>query len=448
MQCRRRSGPPRAARRAPWATTGSRRFSDPQLDELVAEALAYNPDLRVAAARVEQAAAYAGRRRDVLYSAGEPARARRRQDERRLERAARASALFAIWELDLWGRVRSGAAAAESQYVSAAARLPTTRRQSIAALVAKGWFLATEARMQKALADDTVRASRAPRRPRAGSRCASASATSTTSRLAQANLQAFRDAAQQPRPRLPAGAARARDARRDAIPRRWSRCGASSPPAPAPVPVGLPSELLERRPDVVAAERRVAAAFYRTEEAKAARLPRISLTASGVEHLERALRAQGAATTRSGASAPASSRRCSSAASSRRQVEIRTAEQKQAVAEYGTDRRARLRRGRERAVDRLRARRARGDPQAGRRGKRAGARAREHPLPRRLGRPARRAAAELALYAAQVSLIRVRSERLVQRVNLHLALGGSFGERPAELQPGEPKPAAESESPQ
>jgi outer membrane protein TolC len=38
----------------------------------------------------------------------------------------------------------------------------------------------------------------------------------------------------------------------------------------------------------------------------------------------------------------------------------------------------------------------------------------------------------LALYAAQVSLIRVRSERLVQRINLHLALGGSFDERPVE----------------
>ena len=33
---------------------------------------------------------------------------------------------------------------------------------------------------------------------------------------------------------------------------------------------------------------------------------------------------------------------------------------------------------------------------------------------------------QLALYAAQVTLLRVQSERLVQRVNLHLALGGSF----------------------
>jgi hypothetical protein len=44
-----------------------------------------------------------------------------------------------------------------------------------------------------------------------------------------------------------------------------------------------------------------------------------------------------------------------------------------------------------------------------------------------------------------VSLIRVRSERLVQRVNLYLALGGSFDERPAEPPAGEPKAPAENE---
>lgn len=43
------------------------------------------------------------------------------------------------------------------------------------------------------------------------------------------------------------------------------------------MPAGVPSELLEPRPDVVAAERRVAAAFYLTAEAKAARLPRLSI---------------------------------------------------------------------------------------------------------------------------------------------------------------------------
>ena len=55
----------------------------------------------------------------------------------------------------------------------------------------------------------------------------------------------------------------------------------SFPGQPGAVPAGLPAQILERRPDIVAAERRFAAAFHRTNEARTARLPRFAISASG-----------------------------------------------------------------------------------------------------------------------------------------------------------------------
>lgn len=52
------------------------------------------------------------------------------------------------------------------------------------------------------------------------------------------------------------------------------------PSVPSPTPIGVPSELLERRPDIIAADRKVAAAFYNEQAAQAARLPRLELSAT------------------------------------------------------------------------------------------------------------------------------------------------------------------------
>ena len=298
--------------------------------------------------------------------------------------------------------------------------------------------------MQKALADEMVRASErlvglARDRLRVGV------GDEYDVRLAQANLQAFRDAAQN----LDLAYQQALRSLETLAGRYPAAVVAVRPelaPAPVPVPVGMPSDLLERRPDVVAAERRVAAAFYRIEEAKAARLPRISLTAAvtSISSELFVLQEQDNPVWSVGASLMAP---LFLGGQLQAQVEMRTAEQKQAVADYGRigarafgevenalstgfaldEREAILKQAvaeNERALELANIR-------------------------YRVGSGDLRAVLQqsLALYAAQVSLLRVRSERLVQRVNLHLALGGSFGERPAELQPGEPKPAAESESP-
>jgi NodT family efflux transporter outer membrane factor (OMF) lipoprotein len=404
-------------------------FSDTQLDELVREALAYNPDLRVAAARVEQAAAYQKVAGATLYpQVNLLARGGGKMsgDSSGLEGVG----VFVNWELDLWGRVRSGAAAAESQYVSAALD-DQYARQSIAAQVAKGWFLATEARIQKALADDTVHASErlaglAQERLRVGI------GDEYDVRLAQANLQTFRDAAanleyayQQ--------AVRSLETLAGRYPAAVLAVRPELAPPPGPVPVGMPSDLLERRPDVVAAERRVAAAFYRTEEAKAARLPRISLTAAvtSISSELFVLKQQDNPVWSAGASLMAP---LFLGGQLQGQVEVRTAEQKQAVAEYGRIG-ARAFGEVENALSAgfaLDAREA-----ILRQAVAENERALELANIRyRVGSGDLRAVLQqsLALYAAQVSLIRVRSERLVQRVNLYLALGGSFAERPPESQ--------------
>src|SRR3954462_1369408 len=127
-------------------------FHDPQLDALVQEALANNPHLQVAAARVQQAASYvkvAGAtllpQVNLLARGGGALSG----DSSGLEGIG----VFANWELDLWGRVRAGRASATAQHVSASLD-PEYARQSLAAFVAKSWFLATEARLQKAIAED------------------------------------------------------------------------------------------------------------------------------------------------------------------------------------------------------------------------------------------------------------------------------------------------------
>jgi NodT family efflux transporter outer membrane factor (OMF) lipoprotein len=396
-------------------------FADPPLETLVAEALAYNPDLQVAAARVEQAAAYVRLSGATLYpQVNLLARGGGKMsgDSTGLQGVG----VFLNWELDLWGRVRAGREAARTQYDAAALDIAYAR-QSIAALVAKSWFLATEARLQKTIAQDMVAASErqlgfAQDRLRIGN------GDEYEVSLAKANLATYRDsvaslelAYQQ--------AVRALEALAGRYPAAAAEVPAQLSALPAPVPVGLPSELLERRPDVVAAERRIAAAFYRTEEAKAARLPRISLTAAvtSVSSDLFVLKEQDNPVWSAGASLLAP---LFLGGQLQSQVDIRTAEQKQAVAEYGRvgarafgevenalSAEAALTE-RERILQQAVADNSRALELANVRW--------------RVGSGDLRAVQQqqLALYASRVALLRVQSERLVQRVNLHLALGGGF----------------------
>src|SRR3954451_916857 len=118
-----------------WLTT----FHDDQLAAAVSEAIANNPDLRVGATRVEQAMLYAklaGARLypsvDLLGRAG----LKLSGDNSGLQGAD----LSIGWEAELWGRVRSGRAAAAADAASAEADFAYAR-ESIAGLVVKAGIL-------------------------------------------------------------------------------------------------------------------------------------------------------------------------------------------------------------------------------------------------------------------------------------------------------------------
>jgi outer membrane protein TolC len=189
--------------------------------------------------------------------------------------------------------------------------------------------------------------------------------------------------------------------------------------------VGLPSELLERRPDVRAAERRVAAAFNRVGEAQAARLPRISLTAN-ISTVSSELFVLQDISNPVWAIAGGLTAPIFHGGALQTQVKIRTSEQKEAVARFAQT-----------------GIRAFGEVETAL-NEEFSAEARAAHLARaiaeneralgiaqtryKIGSADLRAVEQqqLALAASRSQHLRVEAERRVQRVNVHLALGGNF----------------------
>lgn len=401
-------------------------FQDAQLAAAVAEALAHNADLRIGAARVEQAQLHAKLAGAKLYPSVDVL-ARGGGKMSGDGSGIQGGVLSATWELDLWGRVRYGRAASAAQAAAAQADLEYAR-QSIAALVAKSWFLATEAGLQVEAARETIRANEALVRM-ADERARIGVGNQAEVFTARATVGSYRDALRQ----LELGREQAVRALELLLGRYPAAAAATSPQLPGypgEIPAGLPSELLERRPDVIAAERRVAAAFNRIHEARAARLPTISLT-TGVSAISSELfllKSRDNPIWNFGASLVAPIYK---GGALKTQVEIRTSEQKQAVAEY--------------AAVGLRA----FDEVEGALAAEIAAREREQILREALADNEQALSVvqtqfkvgstdlrfveqrQLALTATRSALIRVQAEQRIQRVNLHLALGGSFQQPPA-----------------
>jgi len=405
-----------------WLVT----FHDDQLNATVAEAIVNNADLRVAATRVEQAILYARLAGATLYPSVDlfaRGGGKMSGDNSGLQGAA----LSLTWELDLWGRVRYARAAATADAGAAQADFEFAR-QSIAATVARSWFLATEAGLQLEVARQTViRGEDLVRLAQTRSKVGVGNDEEIE--IALANVGMYRDGVRQLE-LAREQALRALEILIGHYPAAAAQVSARFPVQPDPVPAGLPSELLERRPDVIAAERRVAAAFNRIGEAKAARLPTIALTTglSGVSSDLFVLKERNNPVWNLGASLLMPIYR---GGALKTQVDIRTAEQKQAVAAYAA---VGLRafgevenalaaefaaRDRERILIETQAHNQRALDVVQTQFK--------------VGSTDLRFVNErqLALISTNAAVIRVQAEQRVQRVNLHLALGGSFDPRPA-----------------
>lgn len=285
-------------------------FDDPRLTALVESAFEANPDLGAAVARYEAARAQAriagaalhpqvdasldasrGRQNFIGFpdfgAGGAPpadpndpdAPANPGGGDRVLSTTSSSFGLGVnvAWEADLWGRLRASRNAARTQALAVETDLAAVRL-SLAGQVARTWFSLVEARAQEELAAATVEnrdrvVSRIRRRFEAGLRpgldlrLSLADAAAARALLAQRQEQA--DALTRQLETLagsyPAGAVES---------------PSELPPPPPPPPVGLPSELLARRPDLAAAELRLEAAGYSVAAARAALYPALRLTGS------------------------------------------------------------------------------------------------------------------------------------------------------------------------
>lgn len=402
-------------------------FADAQLSALVAEAVTNNLDLRAAAARVEQAAGYVELARSALrpalnlFGTGGLRAGGGGSD---ISGALQGIALGVSWEPDLWGRIRYGRNAAVEMHAAAQNDFAYAR-QSLAAATAQSWFTVAETYLHGQIAAEMTAASEdlvalSERRLRVGV------GSQRDVALANAGLRTVQDLACQ--------VALAQVQARRGLETLLGRYPAAAligrrdlPAMPGPVPVGMPLEMLERRPDLVAAERRVAAAFNRVGEAKAARLPRIRLNASVGLLESEVLQLKDDFTNPTGGAGGTLLAPIYRGGEFQAQVEIRTLEQKEAVAQYAAMAlRALTEVENGLAASQTLVEREQILRQAVADNSRALELERES---YRVGRGDLRAVQQqqLAWHSARVSLLRVQSEQLSQRVRLHLALGGTFG---------------------
>lgn len=251
-------------------------FNDPELDSMVEEAMLHNPDLQAAAARVDRANALAKQAGAALSPtvnlggqlSGETAGSTLPQG----------GGLSISWEADVWGRLGLSEKAAETSAVAVAADYEFAR-QSLAASTAKGWFMLCESNRQleflKSIVSMLEKMWDIEQKKQKIGKVSMMEVKQVHAQLAMAQeAVAKADIARQE-------AARSLETMIGRYPGDNISGADHLTATPSPIPTGQPSAILERRPDIIAAEDRVAAAFYAEKGAELLHLPRFTIQAGG-----------------------------------------------------------------------------------------------------------------------------------------------------------------------
>ena len=254
-------------------------YHDPLLDELIASGLERNADVREAAARVEEAEAVVSQARAAYFPTinGQAAANRGRQNVQGdfVTGTGYSLGLSTSFELDIWGQLRRANRSARETLLASRFGKDTVAL-TLAATIARTYFTALSLDSQYRASLEIAQAadssySLAKRRSEGG--------VASDLDLAQAGaLRAGANAQATEVSRQRAAVVHALGVLTGRLDIRIPNKQIEELPIPPAAPPGLPSELLERRPDVRAAEMQLAAATERIGVARAAQFPTLSLT--------------------------------------------------------------------------------------------------------------------------------------------------------------------------
>lgn len=270
------------------------RFGDRQLASLVSEAVAANPSMKSAEERVKRAVILAkSSNAPSLPQASAGPRANRSKQvfvglpipgaSGPLSSLATSlgASLDVSWEPDVWGKV-AATQSAELARLGAEESAYQAARASLAGQVVKAWLALGEANEQLALTYEALQIRKDTEsaiEERFAQSLGDEGGTAAQLRLARTDSANTEEVIERWKAEV-ARAQRQLELLVGRYPAGRAGQGVILPKLPAKPPTGLPSELLTRRPDVLEAERRFAAAIKDTAAADLARFPSFSLTSS------------------------------------------------------------------------------------------------------------------------------------------------------------------------